>query len=233
MTGDLLLIINTAIAILGFAAAHPGGTPGLQAALTQLTALVARARALTEVKVDGALSATEAASQGNSLASDIFHYMLQPIAALARSAYRGDKVRITRFRMPRSGRLPRETFLALGRGILTAVREDLARFLDLGMEPELPAQLEAALTTLTAMPAQVQEGRRTRGRARTDLEKVEDDLLDLINRLDGLMRFRFRNEPETLAEWQRARNIPWPRSGDTAAAKAKAAKTEATGSGES
>ena len=228
MTGDLLIIINTAIAILGFAAAHPGGTPGLQAALAQLSELVARARALTEVKVDGALTTSEAASQGKSLASDIFHYMLQPIAALARSAYRGDTVRIARFRMPRSGRVPRETFLAIGRAILTAVREDLARFLDLGMEPDLPAQLEAALATLTTLPAQVQEGRRTRGRARTDLEKVEDDLLDLINRLDGLMRYRFRNEPETLTEWQRARNIPWPRGGEADAAK-KAAKAAATG----
>ncbi len=233
MTGDLLLILNAAIAILGFAAAHPGGTPGLQAALTQLTELVARARALAEVKVDGALTSSERVSQAKALARDILHYMLQPVANLARSAYRGDKARVARFRMPRSGKLPRETFLTIGRGILTAVREDLPRFIDLGMDPELPVQLESALATLTAMPAQALDGRRTRGRARTDLEKVEDDLLDLINRLDGLMRFRFRAEPETLAEWQRARNIPWPRSGDSAAAKAKAAKTEATGSSES
>jgi hypothetical protein len=46
--------------------------------------------------------------------------------------------------------------------------------------------------------------------ARADLIAVARELVELAGVLDGINRFRFRNDPELLAAWESARNVVGP-----------------------
>ena len=46
--------------------------------------------------------------------------------------------------------------------------------------------------------------------ARADLEAVTEDLMELVALLDGLNRYRFRNNAELTAAWESARNVVGP-----------------------
>lgn len=221
MSGLVQLLLRTALAIQEFLVAHPGGTPGFEAAVAKLGVLIDTIRALAKDREEGASRTQKAVDRATQLRREIRRFMLQPIAALAQSVFRGQPGRLREFKMVRWASRSKEDFLAKGRAIHGAVVADLARFVELGMDPALPDALAEALDEFAALPAQVNAGKRVRTGARDGIEKAADDIMDLFHRLDGLMRFRYRNEPALLAEWQLVRNIPWPNS-----AKARAQKGE-------
>jgi hypothetical protein len=60
------------------------------------------------------------------------------------------------------------------------------------------------------------EGRLAHVGASAELDTVADEIVQVVNVMDGLNRFRFTHEPELLAAWESASNVfATPRSADT------------------
>ncbi len=51
------------------------------------------------------------------------------------------------------------------------------------------------------------EGRRDHVGARAELKAVSDELMQLVEMLDGLNRYRFCGNAELMAAWESARNV--------------------------
>jgi hypothetical protein len=55
--------------------------------------------------------------------------------------------------------------------------------------------------------AETNEGRRGHVGARAELDAVSDEVMQLVEMLDGLNRYRFAREAELLAAWESARHV--------------------------
>jgi hypothetical protein len=209
MTALTVMLLGIVVGVEKFLAGLPPGTPGFQAAAERLREVAERLRALGRSQDAGDVRSRQATTRLAELRREIRAFYLLPIAALATSAFRDDRSTTLAFRMPRRGYDAREAFLAKCRNIHAELVAHRDTFVTLGMDPDVPEQFAAALDEFEALPSEGTEARQVRRAARTDTERALDDLMDLIHRLDGLMRLRFRNDPATLAKWQQVRNIPW------------------------
>src|SRR5690606_26135712 len=69
-------------------------------------------------------------------------------------------------------------------------------------------ELEAGLAQFEATSTEVNGARREHVGARAELIEIADRCIEVIGRLDGLVRARFRKDVEQLAAWESARNLP-------------------------
>ena len=90
-----------------------------------------------------------------------------------------------------------------------AQRELLAKH---ELADRLLEDLAAAVDQFDASVAETNEGRRGHVGARAELDAVSDEVMQLVEMLDGLNRYRFGREAELLAAWERARHVVGPRA---------------------
>ena len=85
-----------------------------------------------------------------------------------------------------------------------ASKELLARH---GLADRLLADLEAAVAEFDGSVATSNEGRRSHVGARAALQAVSDEVMRIVEVLDGLNRYRFGGDAEMRAAWESARNV--------------------------
>lgn len=226
MTSVVQVLIKVILGIQGFFAARPGLPARILAAAARLDSVVDTIRALGNAQDTSEIRSKKAVRQAEEVRQYIWLFIIQPFSRIAGAAFAGDPGRREEFRMTNGRNLPKERFLTRCRNILAAIRANEAVLLEFGMDPGLPALLEAKLNEYAALPVEVAEGRRTRSNATDGLDQVTRQVLQTIRWLDGLVRHHYRDDPTTLAEWATVRNIPWP--GSTAEGKrARKAKADA------
>lgn len=226
MTSIAQVLIKVILGIQGFFLARPGLPAKILAAAARLDGVVDTIRTLGQVQDASEVRSKKAVEQAEQIRRYIWFFIVQPFSSIAGAAFAGDPARKAEFRMTNPLNMSKERFLARGRSIIEAIRANEAVLLEFGMDPGLPALLEAKLNEYMALPVEVTEGRRTRSNATDGLDKATRQALRTIRWLDGLVRHHFRDDPTTLAEWATVRNIPWP--GSTAEGKrARKAKADA------
>ncbi len=229
MTSVVQSLIRVILGLKGFFAARPGMPAGILAAVARLSNFAEAMRALGETQATGEARSMKAVSRAEEVRRYIWFFIIQPLGLIAVDAFSDDPSRKVEFRMTRALHSSKESFLARARAILAAIRAAEAILLEYGMDPGLPALLEAKLHEYAALPEEVTDGRRTRSGATDSLDTVTKQALNTLRRLDGLVRHHFRDDPATLAEWASVRNIPWPSGGTrTKAAKAQAPAADGT-----
>jgi hypothetical protein len=77
---------------------------------------------------------------------------------------------------------------------------------DAAVEGLLP-DLAAAVDEFDGSVVASNEGRRSHVGARAELEAVSDEVMQIVELLDGLNRYRFSGEAEMRAAWESARNV--------------------------
>src|SRR5439155_20613870 len=99
-----------------------------------------------------------------------------------------------------------------------AGRELLAKH---GLAATLLDDLAAAVEQFDAAVAETNEGRRDHVGARAELDAVSDEVMHLVEVLEGLNRYRFGGGAELRAAWESAREeVAGPRGGPRAAERA-------------
>lgn len=81
------------------------------------------------------------------------------------------------------------------------------RFIAAGLSEQFLTDLGDALDQYDAAVEDARQARIGHVGARADLEVVTEELMELVALLDGLNRYRFRNNPELSAGWESARNV--------------------------
>lgn len=232
MRAILMVILVTAGGVLEFFTAHPVDNPAVKALLERLAALIAEFRTLGQKQGDARKSKRRANVRRSAVAREIRYYLLRPISAFAAAAFKDDPARIALFRIPATGSRGKEAFLIQARAIHANVTANLDLLLAQGMNPALPGELAEALAEYERLPVEATNGKRTAAGARDGIESATDEIMDILQQLDGVNRHRFRTEPELLAEWEVVRNIPWPkypRKGKQDPAPTPAPQPEGTG----
>lgn len=190
-----------------FTRAHPSSEPGYIALQAQLDEHLARAGVIAARQHDGLAIVRSAKARRRELRQELHHQVLPHLIRVGQSAGRNQPDLAKRFVLPRQSATYKSYLtsasamlaladtqkdLLVSKGLTASALEDARRIV---------AEFEVATTT-------AQSGRLDHIGARTDLELVSGELMEIVRLLDGINRYRYGKDPEAMAEWNAARHLP-------------------------
>jgi len=210
MNGTIRRKLEMATRARDFVRGHPDANPGYVAAAARLEECLLRAEALArqEVAVRQAVSAAVVSKE--QLRAEAYDTILL-LAGLAGPASREAPELADGIARPvRNSN--HQAFLTRSRVALetaSAHSELLARY---GLPEGFLEALGAVLDRFEGSLQEKHAGRLAHVGAIADLRAVCDEVMAIVNHLDALNRFRFREDAEALGAWKSARNVSWPAS---------------------
>ncbi len=207
MSNLVRLIMGMGTRVYEFLIAFPDPNPGFQQATVALGERLVRAVALANQQRKGKVSRRVTSGQRKALLRQLRTAELRTLEGVARAAFKDEPDIIRRFRVPAHNAAQLD-FLTDARAVLAeaeAVKEVLLRY---GLPETLLAELDAGLEEYDLLVTEANAGWRAHVGASADLEAVADEIMTIVRHLDALNRYRYRDNPEQLAAWLSARNIP-------------------------
>lgn len=196
-----------------FSRAHPSADANYAPVLARLEDRVTRLQTLAKQQQGGFLARRSSAERRRGLRRRLQHELLRHLVTVAQVAAEEEPALAEKFRLPATNG-PNETFRSLARGMLEqgqAQRELLVRH---GLADRLLEDLSEAVDQFDASVAETNQGRRDHVGARAEMDAVSDEVMRLVELLDGLNRYRFVGQAELLAAWGSARRVvAGPRTG--------------------
>ncbi len=200
--------VDRAVRVRDHSLAHPSTAPGYADLVKALTDGVARLEVLATQEQSGYLAST-AATATKTEEHDGIRAELGLVASIARGAG-GEKPELPqRFRLPRKS-INHPTFLATTRALLEQAMGYKEIFVRDGMPATFIEDLTARLARYEAAHAAQDSATALHVAARVEIGEVLRQIALIVKRLDGINRLRFRDNPEQLAVWTRAKSIVWP-----------------------
>jgi hypothetical protein len=189
-----------------FFRANPPLDESQERLVARLTERLAHADALIAQQRAGLIAEHASAARRRELRRGLQFELLRYLSRVGDAAARVRPELALRFKLPALN-TPISTFVHAVRamiGVAEAEREVLA---GVGLS-------EAALTALKREVAELEQTIKTSGTARAEhvgasssLADVTREVLNLVGMLDGLNRYRYRGNPELLAEWELATHV--------------------------
>lgn len=195
-----------AVRVRDFSRAHPSADANYATVLGRLDDRIARMDALAKQQQGGYLASHASATRRRELKQRLHHELLRHLVTVAEVAAADRPALAERFRLPPTT-ISHEAFRTLARKMLEqgqAERELLAKY---GLADRLLDDLTAAVDEFDASVAESNQGRRDHVGASAELDAVSDEVMQLVDLLDGLNRYRFSAGGELRAAWESARNV--------------------------
>jgi hypothetical protein len=201
--------IVMATTALQFSRAHPHQSPGYLAALARLADRLDRAGVLATQQRDGVLERRAASARKREIRQTVSRAHLKHVATVAAMA------RPELAEPPQKYVLDPEAnsylaFRTAARSIQAEAESRKEILVKHGLVESVLDDLGQALDQFDAALEQGAEGRRTHVAASAELDEVADELVQIVNALDAVNRFRFANVPELLVAWESASSIGDP-----------------------
>jgi hypothetical protein len=103
-----------------------------------------------------------------------------------------------------------QVFLATVRSITSVVEANHDVLRSHGMAEGTLEELKALTADYEKATRDANAGRRAHTGARAEMHALSRSLMQLLRQLDGMVVYRFRDQPEILGAWKSARNVAWP-----------------------
>jgi hypothetical protein len=201
---------------LNFSQAHPYENPGYVAAVSRLEASVARAGLLAVQQRDGFSEVRAAAAQKRELRRKMRRTHLPHLATVAEAADKERPGLAEKFVLVPAA-APYMAFRAAAQGFATQALVEKDLLLKHGLLEPIVESFNEAIQEFDRAVERGTEGRRAHVGARAELDAIADEVIQIVEYIDTLNRFRFTDDPESLAGWQSNSNIFGPvRSGGPA-----------------
>ena len=108
---------------------------------------------------------------------------------------------------PPARRAPNRVYIAGAEALVTWARARLDALSKHGLSGELLDEAAKVVARYQAATEEASEARQGRIQASAELDEVAARIMELVNRIDGLNRHRFVNQPEILVNWESAQNL--------------------------
>jgi hypothetical protein len=188
-----------------FGRAHPIEDTGLKPVFDQLDESLSRGHALITQQAQGAQRAKAANAQRRDLRSLLWVGLLRLIANICVEGAKLDPALATL--KPPARQAPNRVFIAGAEALVTGAREHLELLGRFGLSAGVLDEAAKVVARYRAATEDATEARQSRVQASAELEEVGARIMVLVQRLDGLNRHRFADQPEILAAWESARNL--------------------------
>jgi hypothetical protein len=192
--------------VLEFAKQHPDSSPAFGAAVARLQERLTRADQLAHQQLDGLSAVHAATARKLELRRLMKRTHLRHLSTVAEVASVDEPELAQKFEFPRN------TFTI--RGFHTAAsgmaaeaenRKDL--LIKHGLAEEVLTGLQVALDQFETAVEQGAAGRLQHVGATAELDRVAEEVVQIVNVMSGLIHVRFGNQPELLAAWESASNV--------------------------
>ena len=199
---------------LGFSRAHPGSSAGYAAAVARLAECLALAEQVDAQQRDGFIAVRKATARKRDLRRLMTQGHLNHPTRIARQASAEEPELAREFVLSRES----ESFAAFrtaARGMAAAAsarREALVRH---GLSETVLDDLGRCLEQFDAATAQSQEGRGLHVAASARLLALADEIVAIVDGMNGFNRVRFAGSVEAMAEWESVRNVATVRPAET------------------
>ena len=203
-----------AVRVRDFSRAHASSDASYASVLAEFERQVTRMSELAKQQQGGLLTGLAATKRRQGLRRRLHHELLRHLVTVAEVAADASPGPAGQYRMPGSHG-PNEAFRTQARKMLEQAQADREVLTRHGLADRLLEDLAAALDQFDASVAESNLARRAHVGARAELKAASDDVMRLVDLLDGLNRYRFSGNAELRAAWESARNVV---SGPTAAA---------------
>ena len=195
-----------ALRVRDFMRAHPSTDANYAAVLAQLEELIARLEALAKQQQDGTARAHASTVRRKALRRRLHHELLRHLVTVADIAAAEQPGLAERYALP-NGRETNETFRTLARRLLEQGQAEQDVLIKHGLADKLLEDLAAAVEEFDGSLAQSNEARRGHVGAVAELQAVSDEVMRLVEMLDGLNRYRFERDRQLLVAWESARHV--------------------------
>ena len=194
------------VRVRDFSRAHPAADANYTIVLGQLEEGITRMQTLAKQQQEGVATAHASTVRRRALRRRVHHELLRHLVTVAGVAAAEQPAMADQFDLP-DGNETNEVFRTLARRLLEkglAQKDLLAKH---GLAEKLLEDLGAAVDELDASVTASNEGRREHVGARAELRAMSDELMVLVEMLDGVNRYRFSGNAELQAAWRSARKV--------------------------
>jgi hypothetical protein len=201
--------------VLNFSRAHPDPSPGYSAALARLEKSLAEADALAARQRDGINAVRSATTQKRALRRKMRRTQLVHLARVAESAATDLPDIAQKFRLTREA-VPYLAFRTAARGMSAEAQNQKEVLVKHGLLDSVLQSLSQSLDQFDQAVSQGTDGRRAHVGASAELDALAEELIQVVRLMDGLNRYRFADDADSLAGWESASNTVWPRGSGAA-----------------
>lgn len=205
MNADVRSKLEMAEHVRVFNRAHPASDTGTQLVFAQFDESIARANALITEQAQGNQRSRTANASRRELRNLLGVGLLRVIGNVCHAAAREDASLGTLKTPPR--RAPNRVYIAGAEALVTGARVRLEGLTKHGLTGELLDEAAKVVAQYQAATEEASAAKQGRIQASAELDEVAARIMELVNRMDGLNRHRFVNQPDVLASWESARNL--------------------------
>jgi hypothetical protein len=194
---------------LNFSRAHPDASPGYAAALTGLEQRLTRAQQLARAQQEGINQRKAASARKHDLQRQMRKTQLKHLARVAEVATREVPDLAGKFVLTRAPRAYR-SFRALAGTMVAEAQTQKELLVKHGLADTVLDSLVQSLDQFDRAIAEGTDALRAHVSARAELDVLGDEVVDIVQVMDGLNRFRFADDAAVLAEWDTVSNVIGP-----------------------
>ena len=191
---------------LEFSEANPDPSPGAVIAVTALKDGLERAGEAVERQRSGVLQVRAATARKEELRQTVERTLLPHVARVAQRASR-EIPELAQTFVFNPGTRTYLAFRTAARGMAAEAETHKELLVKYGLAETVFENLLQALDQFDAAVESGQQGRQMHVGASAEISAVADEVVEIVRVLDGLNRYRFRNDPKLLAAWDSASNV--------------------------
>jgi hypothetical protein len=200
--------LEMAARVRDFLRIHKTDGVGEGMGLAKLEELITRAEGLAAQQRSGLVERRAATLQRAEIRELLKTKLLRYLVAVGAVAARGNVELAAHFRLPRKS--SHQAFLTAARGMLETGLAQKDVLIGEGMSGTLLDDLTAKLAEFEKTLEASRAGRREHVEASADLEAVSAEIAERVRMLDGLVRYRFGDNPALMEGWASARDVLGP-----------------------
>ena len=198
-----------------FIRARSASEPGYPPVLARLDELIARADVIAARQHQGVVAAEGARAHRRELRDVLHRKLMHYLVALGTYAGKDQAELARQFRLP-DGSANNPAFLTSVKALVAAAESQRDLLVQQGMAVGSLDEINRLVAEFEVASEVARTARRDHIGARADLEVITAQLMDEVNLLDGITRYRFGDDPEVMVEWKAARRLlGQPRTGVT------------------
>lgn len=195
-----------AVSVRDFSGTHPSADANFKALLDRLNEGIVRLVDLGGRQVGGFLSKHSSSVRRKGVRRRLRDGLLPHLVTVARDAAADKPELLEMFQVPRFN-LSNARFQTIARKMLEQGQAEQALLVKHGLSDTLLADLAAAVAEFDASVAETNSGKQGHVLARAELRTVSEEVVQVVEMMDGLNRYRFQKEPQLLAAWESARHV--------------------------
>jgi hypothetical protein len=192
--------------VLKFAQQHPDTSPAFTSAVARLQERLNRAKELELQQRDGLTTVHLATARKRELRRTIRRTHLHHLRSVAEVASVDEPDLVQKFSFPQQPNTYRG-FQTAASGMLAEAGSRKELLLKHGLAEEVLTGLELALDQFEVAADMGAAGRLAHVTAKAELDRLAEEIDQIVDVMKGLVQVRFATQPQVLAAWESASNV--------------------------